>query len=84
MIQVLSDAGKEFKMPIMGPEVVSEAVVQQILSQSSGQVILPPRNSALSCLRAAPIWLQEIARNIGSGMLKDLKDKEPMLRKKGQ
>ncbi|KAL1961042.1 hypothetical protein VTO42DRAFT_4930 [Malbranchea cinnamomea] len=87
MVQQLSDAGSAFRMPIMGPEVVSRAVVRQIVAQRSGQVILPASSSGLSLLRAAPIWLQEIARNIGSGMIKDVKDREEQLKgalKKGE
>ena len=81
MIQQLSDAGSAFKMPIMGPEVVSRAIIKQIKGQRSGQVILPARMSGLSYLRAAPGWLQEVGRGIGSGMLKTLRDQELLVKK---
>ena len=81
MIQQLSDAGSAFKMPIMGPEVVSRAIVKQIVGKKSGQVILPARMTGLSLLRAAPGWLQEIGRGIGSGMLKTLRDQDLLVKK---
>lgn len=81
MIQQLSDAGTAFKMPIMGPEVVSRAIVKQIVRHQSGQVILPTRMTGLSYLRAAPGWLQEVGRGVGSGMLKSLRDQDLLFKK---
>ncbi|KAL3471226.1 hypothetical protein BJX99DRAFT_238008 [Aspergillus californicus] len=66
MIKVLTDAGSDFKQPILTPEMVSEAVVKQVLAQSSGQVILPSYYTPISMLRAFPNWLQEYARGVGS------------------
>ncbi|OJJ53323.1 hypothetical protein ASPSYDRAFT_94533 [Aspergillus sydowii CBS 593.65] len=66
MIQVLTDAGSEFKQPILTPEMVSEAVVKQVVSQRSGQIILPSYYTPLSMLRALPNWFQEFARGVGS------------------
>ncbi|KAL4748806.1 hypothetical protein BDW72DRAFT_179567 [Aspergillus terricola var. indicus] len=66
MIKVLTDAGSEFKQPILTPEMVSEAVVKQVLAQSSGQIILPGYYTPLSMLRALPNWFQEYARGVGS------------------
>ncbi|KAJ0416210.1 hypothetical protein BJY00DRAFT_304311 [Aspergillus carlsbadensis] len=66
MIKVLTDAGSEFKQPILTPEIVSAAVVKQVVKQSSGQVILPSYYTPLSMLRALPNWFQEFARGIGS------------------
>ncbi|KAL4915453.1 hypothetical protein BDW62DRAFT_124260 [Aspergillus aurantiobrunneus] len=66
MIKVLTDAGSEFKQPILTPEMVSEAVVKQILTQRSGQIILPSYYTPLSMLRALPNWFQEFARGVGS------------------
>ncbi|KAI9927292.1 hypothetical protein MW887_003679 [Aspergillus wentii] len=77
MIQQLSDAGKDFKQPIMTPELVSNAVVKQILTQSSGQVILPAMNSSYSLVRAFPSWMQEGVRGIGSGILKHMRNAQP-------
>ncbi|OJJ08420.1 hypothetical protein ASPVEDRAFT_143698 [Aspergillus versicolor CBS 583.65] len=66
MIQVLTDAGSEFKQPILTPEMVSEAVVKQVVSQRSGQIILPSYYTPLSMLRALPNWFQEFVRGVGS------------------
>jgi short-subunit dehydrogenase len=76
MIQLLTDAGQHFKQPVMTPEVVSAAVVKQILTQSSGQVILPPKLSWLSNLRSLPWWLQEAGRSVQSRELKRMRDME--------
>ncbi|KAH2221731.1 hypothetical protein KXV37_009344 [Aspergillus fumigatus] len=74
MIQQLTDAGNQFKQPVMTPQVVSDAVVKQILTQSSGQVILPTSHSAASMVRAFPQWLQETVRGIASGSLRRLRE----------
>ncbi|KAL4802611.1 hypothetical protein BDV18DRAFT_147000 [Aspergillus unguis] len=66
MIKVLTDAGSEFKQPILTPEMVSGAVVKQVLAQRSGQIILPGYYTPLSFLRALPNWIQEFARGVGS------------------
>ncbi|KAL5334959.1 hypothetical protein BJX70DRAFT_339808 [Aspergillus crustosus] len=65
MIKLLTDAGSEFKQPILTPEMVSEAVVKQVLAQRSGQIILPGYYTPLSMLRAMPNWIQEFARGVG-------------------
>ncbi|OJD12733.1 hypothetical protein AJ78_06711 [Emergomyces pasteurianus Ep9510] len=80
MIQQLTKPGSVFNMPLMTIEVVSNAVVKQILSQRSGQVILPPGRSGLSLLRAFPTWLQERARGVGSKRLKALRDMDTELK----
>lgn len=74
MIKQLTEAGNHFKQPVMTPQVVSEAVVKQILSQSSGQVILPASHSAASMVRAFPGWFQESVRGIASGSLRRLRE----------
>jgi hypothetical protein len=74
MIQQLTEAGNQFKQPIMTPQVVSDAVVKQILTQSSGQVILPASHSAVSMVRAFPMWFQESVRGYASGALRSLRE----------
>ena len=54
----------------MEVETVADAIVAQILSGKSGQLILPPSVTPYSLLRAFPSWVQEIARNFGTSMLK--------------
>lgn len=74
MIKPLTDAGDNFKEPVLTPQTVSAAVVKQILTQSSGQVILPSRLASYSLIRAFPTWVQEACRGIGSGILKKMRD----------
>ncbi|KAL2819857.1 hypothetical protein BDW59DRAFT_181576 [Aspergillus cavernicola] len=65
MIKILTDAA-DFKQPILTPEMVSGAVVKQVVAQRSGQLILPSYYTPISMLRAFPNWLQEYARGVGS------------------
>lgn len=82
MTQQLSEAGKKFKQPIMTPEVVSKAIVKQIVSQTGGQVIIPPKLSFYSIIRALPTWMQEAARGKGSRDLKEVRDWQTEMEKK--
>lgn len=82
MTKQLTDAGSEFKQPIMTVETVSNAVVKQILGQNSGKVILPPNLSNYRLVRAFPLWLQEVARGIGSSHLMRLRKWEAEQQKK--
>lgn len=82
MIQQLTDAGDQFKQPVLTVEMVSEAVVRQIIQQKSGQVILPGRLTFISLIRAFPSWLQERARVIGSKDLFNLRKSQALLEQK--
>ena len=75
MTKQLVDAN--FNQPVMSTEVVSRAVVHQILTQTSGQVILPPHLSGYGLLRALPSWLQELGRSKGSSALRKVRDTHP-------
>ena len=70
LVQPLLDASSAFRPPIMEVETVADAIVAQILSGKSGQLILPPSVTPHSLIRAFPSWVQEIARNWGTSMLK--------------
>lgn len=72
MIKQLTDAG--FKEPIMTAQTVSNAIIKQIVTQRSGQIILPASRSGVSVIRALPGWLQDVARGIGSAPLRKLRD----------
>ena len=74
MIQILTDVGHQFRGPVLTPEMISAAVVKQILTQSSGQVIIPNHFSGISLIRAFPSWFQEFARGKGSNDLRVLRD----------
>ncbi|KAH6998081.1 hypothetical protein BKA56DRAFT_664708 [Ilyonectria sp. MPI-CAGE-AT-0026] len=45
-----------FLMPQLEPESVADAVVKQVLSGRSGQVVLPGTGTILTALRAMPDW----------------------------
>jgi short-subunit dehydrogenase len=74
MIKMLTDHESHFRQPIMTVEFVANAIVKQILSQNSGQVILPAYQSGASLVRAMPTWMQEGVRSIASGSLRRLRE----------
>lgn len=74
MIKLLTDHEAHFRQPIMTVQTVSDAICKQILTQNSGQVILPKSQSAASLVRAMPVWMQEGIRSIASGSLRNLRE----------
>lgn len=50
-------------MPI---DAIAKPIVTQIRRGESGQVIVPGYSSILRALRAAPWWVQELSRALGS------------------
>jgi len=52
-----------FLAPALEPESVAEAIVRQVLSGRSGQIVLPLAGHALSALAAMPHWYQVRERN---------------------
>ncbi|KAJ5432385.1 Dehydrogenase RED2 [Penicillium daleae] len=74
MIKMLTDHESHFRQPIMTVQFVAGAIVKQILSQNSGQVILPASQSAASLVRAMPTWMQEGVRSFASGSLRRLRE----------
>ena len=73
MIKVLTDNEAHFNQSIMTPQVVSDAICKQILTQTSGQVMLPASQSVASLVRAMPTWMQEGVRTFVSGALKKMR-----------
>lgn len=73
MIKMLTDHESHFRQPIMTPQVVSDAICKQILTQTSGQIILPKSQSVASTVRAMPTWMQEGVRAFASGALKRMR-----------
>ena len=57
------DNDNQFLMPALEPETVAEAVVKQVLTGNSGQVIIPGFGNILTFLRAFPHWYQLKARS---------------------
>ncbi|CAP92741.1 hypothetical protein E8E15_003883 [Penicillium rubens] len=73
MIKMLTDHEAHLKQPIMTPQVVSDAICKQILTQTSGQVILPASQSVARLVRAMPTWMQEGVRTFASGALRRMR-----------
>ncbi|KAJ5927773.1 hypothetical protein N7466_006729 [Penicillium verhagenii] len=74
MITILTDYEKEFGQPIMSVKIVSDAICKQILTQNSGQVILPASKTVARLVRGFPLWLQEYIRGKESEKLKITRD----------
>lgn len=60
---------KDFLMPTLEPETVAEAIVRQVLSGRSGQVICPPLANALPLLGFLPLWMQDNMRKEGAEIM---------------
>lgn len=60
---------KDFLMPTLEPETVAEAIVRQVLSGRSGQVICPPLAKGLPLLAFLPHWIQENMRKEGAEIM---------------
>ena len=73
MIRPLT-SNPNFKDKVIEPEVVSSAIVKQIIAGSSGQIILPQEYRSVSMLRAWPSWFQEYVRNKIAPVLAIYKD----------
>jgi len=62
-----NDAG--FLMPSLEPETVAEAIVRQVLSGHSGQVLAPGFATTLTWLRSFPHWWQNGMRSRGQNIM---------------
>lgn len=58
-----------FLFPTLEPETVAEAIVRQVLTGKSGQVIAPSLASVLPALAAMPHWLQHSVRKSSAKMM---------------
>jgi len=58
-----------FLVPSLEPETVAEAIAKQVLSGSSGQVILPAFGATLTFLRGFPHWYQIGLRAKGENIM---------------
>lgn len=63
LITSYADSLRRNRAIVIEPETVSNAIVKQILSGRSGQIVLPWWMSAASGARGWPAWLQEILRD---------------------
>ena len=64
--------GPTFNEPIIEPEQVAEAVVNQVLSGKSGQIILPQILGIATGIKGFPFWLQEMIRSSKANTLKNI------------
>lgn len=63
LVSGFSTSLEKSKAIVLKPETVARAVIKQILSGQSGQLILP-KHLALGCgIRGFPWWLQEVIRD---------------------
>jgi short-subunit dehydrogenase len=62
--------GSKFAPALMEVETVTDAIVAQIISGKSGQLILPPTVTPHTLIRGSPSWMQETLRNLGSKLIK--------------
>lgn len=58
-----------FLMPTLEPETVAEAIVKQVLSGHSGQVILPGMGGLLTLFKGFPHWYQVRLRAKGEKIM---------------
>ncbi|CEL03925.1 Putative Hydroxysteroid 17-beta dehydrogenase 11 [Aspergillus calidoustus] len=63
MIGDLVENRARFGQPIMTPDRVSKAVIQQLVKGNGGQVIVPSSHGFASMLRGLPSWIQERLRD---------------------
>lgn len=63
LITSYRDSLSTAKATLIEPETVADAVVAQILSRKSGQIILPASMTPAAGARGWPVWLQEILRD---------------------
>lgn len=74
MIKMLTDHESHFRQPIMTVQTVADAICKQVLTQNSGQVILPSHHSNASLVRALPTWMQEGVRTTASSSFRRLRE----------
>lgn len=60
-----------FLVPALEPETVAEAIVKQVLSGKSGQLIVPGFGAVLTFLKGLPHWYQLGLRSKGQNIMKN-------------
>lgn len=63
MIDGFTKYQADFHQPLLDGKDVSRVVVEHIITQKSGQTIVPRHSSVIGSLRAFPLWLQEAMRS---------------------
>lgn len=72
MVTPLLEASSKFRPAVMEVETVTDAIVAQIISGKSGQLILPPSVTPHTLIRSWPSWAQGTLRNLGSLLIKNV------------
>ncbi|KAL7798535.1 hypothetical protein V8C37DRAFT_368195 [Trichoderma ceciliae] len=70
------DQGSSFLLPVQAPESIAEAVVKQILSGRSGQVIMPEAGGMFPAFRAYPDWHSFRVRSQGQRSMLNYKGRQ--------
>ena len=65
-----------FLVPTLEPETVAEAIVRQVLTGKSGQVIVPKFGSTLSALAAMPHWYLVRLRSKGANVMPNFRGRQ--------
>ncbi|KAK5126084.1 hypothetical protein LTR85_011439 [Meristemomyces frigidus] len=65
MIRKYQEDLKKAGMHVMDPQMVSDAVVKQIVSCRGAQLIIPDDHGVISCMRAFPHWLSQGMLRLG-------------------
>lgn len=68
--------GSPFLVPALNPASVAQAIVEQVLSGESGQIIMPTFGNALSALAAMPLWYQTRLRAKNKGLMANFRGRQ--------
>lgn len=68
MISRLENNGS-FSEPLLEPVDVANAIVRQVMSGNSGQVVLPSWMAIVKGMKGWPTWIQERVRDSQQGVL---------------
>ncbi len=69
LFQGYNNTASQFLVPTLEPETVAEAIVKQVLTGQSGQVIIPGFGSVLTFFRGMPHWYQLKTRSDGAEIM---------------
>lgn len=70
------NATQPFMLPPLEPETVAEAIVRQVLSGESGEVIAPGMGNTLGGLRGYPMWWQNRLREKTSVLMTNFQGRQ--------
>ena len=70
--------GSQFIVPSLEPQTVAEAIVRQVLSGTSGQIIIPGIGGLFTLLRGFPHWVQIKMRAQGRDLMTNWNGRQVM------